>query len=150
MSATESRDWTKASTPELQSGSKDESDVLDAKAKERRHCKQVKREEKQHREEVERRGCEEVEAMAREEAERQACEQVEKDRVEVQWRAAEVAARQRALVQEVLKKQAREEPEVGSEWRPERRGPVSNIFISFALFSLLTSWQVPPLHEAQG
>jgi len=31
-------------------------------------------------------------------------EQVEKDRVEVQWRAAEVAARQRALAQEVSKK----------------------------------------------
>jgi len=32
--ATESKDWTKASTPELQSGSEDESDILDAKAKE--------------------------------------------------------------------------------------------------------------------
>jgi len=40
--------------------------------------------------------------------------------------------------------------EGGSEWRPERRGLVSNIFISFAFFFLLTSWQVPPLHEAQG
>jgi len=56
--ATESRDWTKASTPELQSGSEDESNVLDAKAKERRRCKQVKREEKQRREEAERRACE--------------------------------------------------------------------------------------------
>jgi len=28
--ATESKDWTKASTPELQSGSEDKSDVLDA------------------------------------------------------------------------------------------------------------------------
>jgi len=56
--ATESRDWTKASTPELQSGSEDESDVLDAKAKERRRRKQVKREEKQRREEAERRACE--------------------------------------------------------------------------------------------
>ena len=52
--ATESKDWTKASMPELQSGSEDESDVLDAKAKECRRCKQVKREEKQRREEVER------------------------------------------------------------------------------------------------
>jgi len=52
--ATKSRDWTKASTLELQSGSKDESDVLDTKAKER-HCrKQVKREEKQCKEEAER------------------------------------------------------------------------------------------------
>jgi len=33
---TEPKDWTKAPTPELQSGSEDESDVLDAKAKERR------------------------------------------------------------------------------------------------------------------
>jgi len=38
--ATESRDWTKASTPELQSGSKDESNVLDTKAKERHRHKQ--------------------------------------------------------------------------------------------------------------
>jgi len=52
--ATKSRDWTKASTLELQSGSEDESDVLDAKAKECCHRKQVKREEKQRREEVER------------------------------------------------------------------------------------------------
>jgi len=52
--ATKSRDWTKAPTLELQSGSEDESDVLDAKAKERRRRKQVKREEKQHREEAER------------------------------------------------------------------------------------------------
>ena len=41
------------------------------------------------------------------------CERAEKDRVEVQRRAAEVAARQRALVQEVSKKRAREEPEAG-------------------------------------
>jgi len=126
--ATESRDWTKASTLELQSGSEDESNVLDAKAKEH-HCrKQVKREEKQCKEEVERRAREEAEARAREEVERakaeaewkareevecQACEQAEKDRAEVQRRAAEVAVRQRALVQEVSKKQAREEPEAG-------------------------------------
>jgi len=44
--ATESRDWTKAPTPELRSGSEDKSDVLDAKAKERRRRKQVKREER--------------------------------------------------------------------------------------------------------
>jgi len=53
--ATKSRDWTKAPTPELQSGSEDESNILDAKAKECRCCKQVKREEKQCREEAERR-----------------------------------------------------------------------------------------------
>jgi len=35
-SVAEPKDWTKAPTPELQSGSKDESDILDAKAKE--HC----------------------------------------------------------------------------------------------------------------
>jgi len=126
--ATESRDWTKASTPELQSGSEDESNVLDAKAKERRRRKQVKREEKQRREEAERRVRKEAEARAheeaerakaeaeqkaREEAERQARKQVEKDRAEVQWRAAEVAVRQRALAQEASKKRAREEPEAG-------------------------------------
>jgi len=127
-SAFESKDWTKAPTPELQSGSEDESDVLDAKAKERRRRKQVKKEEKQRREEAERRAREEAEARAREEAERakaeaerkakeeaerQACEQAEKERAEVQRRAAEVAARQRAMAQEASKKRAREEPEAG-------------------------------------
>ena len=117
---TKSKDWTKASMPELQSGSKDKSDVLDAKVKEQHQCKQVKREERKCREEAERCVHEEAEhakveaeRKAREEAERQACEQVEKDRAEVQQRAAEVAARQRALVQEVSKKRAREEPEAG-------------------------------------
>ena len=69
-SADESKDWTKVTTPELQSGSKDEAAVLDAKMKERHRRKQVKREEKQHREEAERRACEEVEARAHKEAER--------------------------------------------------------------------------------
>jgi len=46
-SVVESKDWTKAPTPELQSGSEDELDILNAKAKERHRCKQVKREEKQ-------------------------------------------------------------------------------------------------------
>jgi len=55
----------------------------------------------------------EAERKAREEAERQAREQAEKDRAEVQRRAAEVAARQRVLAQEVSKKRAREEPEAG-------------------------------------
>ena len=50
---------------------------------------------------------------AKAEAERQAHEQAEKERVEVQWRAAEVAVRQRAMAQEASKKRAREEPEVG-------------------------------------
>ena len=67
--ATESRDWTKASTLELQSGSEDESNVLDAKAKECHRRKQVKREERQRREEAERRAHEEAEAKAHEEAE---------------------------------------------------------------------------------
>jgi len=117
---TEPKDWMKAPTPELQSGSEDKSDVLDAKAKERRRCKQVKREEKQCREEVERRAHEEVEARARKEAERakaeaewKAREEAEKDKVEVQRRAAEVAARQRALAQEASKKRVREESEAG-------------------------------------
>jgi len=61
--ATESKDWTKASTPELQSGSEDESDILNAKVKERRRRKHLKREEKR-REEAERRVCEEAEARA--------------------------------------------------------------------------------------
>jgi len=39
-----------------------------------------------------------------EEVEHQVREQAEKDRAEVQWRAAEVAVRQRALVQEASKK----------------------------------------------
>ena len=55
----------------------------------------------------------EAEHKAREEAECQVHKQVEKDRVEVQWRAAEVAVRQRVLVQEALKKRAREELEAG-------------------------------------
>jgi len=93
-SAVKSKDWTKATTPELQSGSEDEASILNAKTKERCRCKQVKKEEKQRREEAERRVREEVEARAREEverakaeaeckvkeeAERQACEQVEKE-----------------------------------------------------------------------
>jgi len=45
----ESKDWTKATTPELQSGSEDESSVLNAKAKEHRRHKQVRREERQRR-----------------------------------------------------------------------------------------------------
>jgi len=121
--ATESRDWTKASTLELQSGSKDESDILNAKVKERHRRKQVKREEKQRREEAERRARKEAEARARKEAEhtkaeaeRKARKEAERqvhEQAEVQWRAAEVAARQRALVQEASKKRAREEPEAG-------------------------------------
>jgi len=125
---TESKDWMKASMPELQSGSEDKLDILDAKAKERCQHKQVKREEKQRREEAERRAREEVEARAckeaerakaeaerkaREEAERQARKQAEKDRAEVQRRAAEVAARQKVLAQEALKKRVREELEAG-------------------------------------
>jgi len=42
----ESRDWMKAATPELQSGSEDEASILDAKVKERRRHKQVRREER--------------------------------------------------------------------------------------------------------
>ena len=49
----ESKDWTKATTPELQSSSEDEASILDAKMKKRRRRKQVKREEKQRREEAE-------------------------------------------------------------------------------------------------
>jgi len=60
----ESKDWMKANTPELLSGSEDESSVLDAKAKERCRRKQVRREERQHWEAEEKR--------AREEAEREA------------------------------------------------------------------------------
>ena len=78
--ATESRDWTKASTLELQSGSEDESDVLNAKAKECHRRKQVKREEKQRREEAERRAREEAEARAHEEAERAKAEAEQKVR----------------------------------------------------------------------
>jgi len=52
-SAVESKDWTKATTPELQSGSEDKASILDAKTKERRRHKQVKKEEKQCQEEAE-------------------------------------------------------------------------------------------------
>ena len=55
----------------------------------------------------------EAERKAKEEAECQAHKQAKKDRVEVQQRAAEVAARQRALAQEASKKRVREEPEAG-------------------------------------
>jgi len=48
-----SKDWTKATTPELQSSSEDEASVLNAKTKERRRRKQVKREEKECQEEAE-------------------------------------------------------------------------------------------------
>jgi len=134
-SAVESRDWTKATTPELQSGSEDEASVLDAKTKERRRCKQVKKEEKQHREEAERRAREEAEARAREEAERKAREEAERVKAETErkareqaraesqqrkaaeeaakQRAVEIAAKQKTMAQEASKKRAREEPEAG-------------------------------------
>ena len=56
-----SKDWMKANTPELLSGSEDKSSVLDAKAKERHRHKQVRREERQRREVEEKRACEEAE-----------------------------------------------------------------------------------------
>jgi len=87
---TESKDWTKAFTPELQSSSEDESDILDTKSKEHHQHKQVKREEKQHREEAEKRACEEVEVRAREEVERAKVEVEHKVREE-----AEHGSRQR-------------------------------------------------------
>jgi len=130
-SVVESKDWTKATTPELQSGSEDEASVLDAKTKERRRCKQVKKEEKQRQEEAERRVREEAEARAREEAERAKVEAERKAREEAErkaraesqqrkaaeeaakQRAVEVAAKQKTSAQEVSKKRAREEPEAG-------------------------------------
>jgi len=69
-----SKDWTKATTPELLSGSEDESSILDTKAKEHRRHKQVRREERQCREVEEKRACEKAERKAREEAE---CAKVE-------------------------------------------------------------------------
>jgi len=63
-SAVESKDWTKATTLELQSGSEDEASILDAKTKERCRRKQVKKEEKQRWEEAEQRAREEAEARA--------------------------------------------------------------------------------------
>ena len=133
----ESKDWTKAATLELLSGSEDKSSILNAKAKERRRRKQVRREERQRqeaeekraREEAERKAREEVERKAREEVERKEHEQVEKERAESQaWaesqqrkvaeeaakqRAVEIAAKQKTTAQEASKKRAREEPEVG-------------------------------------
>jgi len=126
-SAVESRDWTKATTPELQSGSEDEASVLDAKTKERHRRKQVKKEEKQRREEAEARAREEVERKAREEAERVKAETERKVR-EQAWaesqqrkaaeeaakqRAVEIAAKQKTTAQEASKKRVREEPEAG-------------------------------------
>jgi len=125
-----SKDWTKATTPELLSGSEDESSVLDAKAKEHRRRKQVRREERQHREEAERKAHEEAECAkaeaerkAREEVECKAREQAEKERAESQQRKAaeeaakqrvvEVAAKQKMMAQEASKKRAREELEAG-------------------------------------
>jgi len=126
----ESKDWTKATMLELQSGSKDESSVLDAKVKEHCHHKQARREERQRweaeerraHEEAERKACEEAE-RAKAEAERKVREQVEKERVESQQRkaveeaakqrAVEVAAKQKMTAQDALKKRAREEPEAG-------------------------------------
>jgi len=95
--ATKSKDWTKASTPELQSGSEDKSDVLDAKVKERCRHKQVKREEKQHREEAERRACEEVEAKACEDAERAKAEAERKAREEGERQVRKQAEKDRAM-----------------------------------------------------
>jgi len=135
----ESKDWTKATTLELLSGSEDESSVLDAKAKERHRRKQVRREERQRweveekraREEAERKAREEAEAecKAREEVERKERKQAEKERAESQaraesqqrkaaeeaakQRAVEVAAKQKTTAQEASKKRAREEPEAG-------------------------------------
>jgi len=146
--ATKSKDWMKASTLELMSGSEDKLSVLNTKAKER-HChKQVRREERQHREAKEKRAHKEVEARACEEAERAKVE-VEKERVESQarveseqrkvaevaakQRVVEVAAKQKAMVQEASKKRAREEPEVGPV------GEVQYIFL-FIFFCLLTDF----------
>jgi len=72
----------------------------------------------------------EAERKAKEEAEHQAREQAEKDRAEVQRRAAEVAVRQRALAEEVLKKRVREEPEAGPSG--DRSDNVRQVF--FILF----------------
>jgi len=125
----ESKDWMKATTPELLSSSEDESSILDAKAKEH-HCrKQVRREERQCREAEEKKAREEVERKAREEVECKECERVEKERAESQaWaesqqrkaaeetakqRAVEVAAKQKMTAQEASKKRVREEPEAG-------------------------------------
>jgi len=110
----ESKDWTKATTPELQSGSEDELSVLDAKAKERCHHKQVRREERQRREAEERRAREEAERKAREEAERAKAEAERKAAEEAaKQRAVEVAAKQKTTAQDASKKRAREEPEAG-------------------------------------
>jgi len=123
----ESMDWMKATTPELLSGSKDKSSVLDTNAKECHHCKQVRREERQCWEVEEKRAHEEVERKARKEAEHKVREQAEKERAESQaqaeseqrkaveeaakQRAVEVAAKQKTMVQEASKKRARKESE---------------------------------------
>jgi len=68
----------------------------------------------------------------------------------VQRRAAEVAARQRALAQEASKKRVREEPEAGPSG--DRSDNIRQVFLFYfilfySLVSLLTSWQVRSLCE---
>jgi len=113
----ESKDWTKATTPELLSGSKDESSVLDAKAKECRRCKQVRREERQRREAEEKRACEEAERKAREEVERVKVEAERKAREEVERKAREQAEKERAESQARVESQQRKAAEEAAKQR---------------------------------
>ena len=151
--AVESRDWTKATTPELLSSSEDESSVLNMKAKEHHRCKQVRREERQRWEAEARRACEEVERKAREEAERakaeveqrareeaehKACEQVEKERAESQARAelqqrkvVEEAVKQRAVEEDNGTRGVKKESERGTGGKSGRRGLVRFILFYF-------------------
>jgi len=113
----ESKDWTKATTPELLSGSEDESGVLDAKAKERRRRKQVRREERQRREAEEKRAREEAERKAREEAERVKAEAERKAREEVERKAREQAEKERAESQARAESQQRKAAEEAAKQR---------------------------------
>jgi len=112
----ESKDWTKATTPELLSGSEDESSILDAKVKECRRRKQVRREERQCWEAEEKRAREEAERKAREEAERAKAEAECKVREEVEHKECEQVEKERAESQARAESQRRRLPNRG-RWR---------------------------------
>ena len=98
VTTTQSKDWMKAVTPELNAGMDDETEVVVAKQGEQKQCKQVRLVEQERQlweqEEAECKAREQVERKAREEVERKAREEVEcKAREEVKRKAKEEAER---------------------------------------------------------
>ena len=77
--ASQSKDWTKVATLELNTGTDDETEVIVAKQGERKWCKQVRLAEQERqcreREEAECKVKEEAERKVKEEAERKAAEE---------------------------------------------------------------------------